>query len=121
MADDTTKIKALASKPPPGKCASCKKLEQLSIEDESLMTLASPVLATNLLYWACMFTEISANTVKEILELTECYPEAPVDIDKCFSPIHAASMAGPKGTAKKLELLLKDYSEKPLLRYGMEK
>ena len=49
--------------------------------------------------------------MKEILDLTEAYPEGPVDIEMGFTPIHAAAYAGDPA---KLEILLTDYKNAAL-------
>jgi ankyrin repeat protein len=103
------RIAIIGAKPPLKCCKTPLPLTDEDLEQEDLMTLASPVLATNLLYWACYYNSITNPTVKDILEYTECYPEGPVLADKHFSPIHAAAHAG---NDSKLKLLLNDYANK---------
>jgi hypothetical protein len=90
----------------PKGCIKDKGLLEKDYPLEASYTLASPILATNMLYWASKFKNVPSSTVSELLKLTEAYPEGPVDIEMGFTAIHAAAYAG---SPDKLEILLKDY------------
>lgn len=80
-------------------------------KNEAKKFLASPVLATVMLYWAAYFDEIPIATMVRLLELTEAYPEGPVWNNE-FTPIHAACRSK---NADKLKILLEEFTN--LKRY----
>ena len=58
-----------------------------------LSCLFSPMLHTQMLYWACYF-KLDMVIVNDILNNTSAYPEGPIGFLESRTPIHAAAQKG---------------------------